>query len=57
MISSLAKIIERNAVLITDKEISKHNLKGTPVIFHRELKRINDPEDVISKLHKIIDRM
>jgi putative transcriptional regulator len=46
VISSLAKIIERNAVLITDKEISKHNLKGTPVIFHRELKRIHDPEDV-----------
>ena len=47
VLSSLAKIIERNAVLITDKETSKHNLKGTPIILRRELKKIHDPEDVI----------
>lgn len=47
ILNSLSKIIERNAVLITDKETHKHNLKGTPMISQRELKKILDPEDVI----------
>jgi len=47
ILNSLSKIIERNAVLITDKDTHKHNLKGTPMISHRELKKILDPEDVI----------
>jgi putative transcriptional regulator len=46
-LSRLSRIIERNAVLITDKETTKYNLKGTPIIFQRELKKIHDPEDVI----------
>ncbi len=47
-ISSISKIIEKHAVVFTDKEVNKKNLQGTPIIGKRELKKIRDPEDVFT---------
>lgn len=47
-ISSISKIIEKHAVVFTDKDTIKKNLQGTPVIGRKELKRIHDPEDVFT---------
>ncbi|MBU0496932.1 MAG: transcriptional regulator [Candidatus Thermoplasmatota archaeon] len=52
IMSSLARIIERNAVLITDKETTKHNLSGTPLITRHEFKKINDPDDVLKLIRE-----
>jgi len=45
-ISSISKITKKHAVVFTDKDLSKKNLGGTPIIGKRELKKIHDPEDV-----------
>ncbi|PNX53977.1 MAG: transcriptional regulator [Thermoplasmata archaeon M9B2D] len=47
-ISSISKIIEKHAVVFTDKEVNKKNLQGTPIIGKKELKKIRDPEDVFT---------
>lgn len=47
-ISSISKIIEKHAVVFTDKDTIKKNLQGTPLIGRKELKKIHDPEDVFS---------
>lgn len=47
-ISSISKIIEKHAVVFTDKDTLKKNLQGTPLIGRKELKRIHDPEDVFT---------
>ena len=47
-ISGISKIIEKHAVVFTDKEINKKNLQGTPIIGKKELKKIHDPEDVFT---------
>jgi len=47
VVSSISKITERRAVLFTDKEKSNTNIKGTPVINKKELKKIHDPEEII----------
>jgi putative transcriptional regulator len=46
--SSMAKITERHAVVFTNKDITKKNVEGTPVIIKKELKKIHDPEDVLA---------
>jgi putative transcriptional regulator len=46
--SSIAKITERHAVVFTDKDVSKKNVAGTPIIAKKELKKIHDPEDVLT---------
>ena len=48
MISSISKITEKHAVVFTDKEGRETNVEGTPIIVKRELKKIKDPEDVLT---------
>jgi putative transcriptional regulator len=47
-ISSISKIMEKHAVVFTNKDISKKNVEGTPIIVKKELKKIRDPEDVLT---------
>ena len=47
-ISNISKIIEKYAVVITNKDINRKNVEGTPIIIKKELKKIRDPEDVFS---------
>ena len=47
-INNISKIIEKHAVVFTDKDISKKNLQGTPIIGRKELRKIRDPEDVFT---------
>ncbi len=54
MLSSISKITEKNAVLITDKEVSKKNIDGTPLIIKKELKKTKGPEEL---LELIIERL
>jgi putative transcriptional regulator len=53
-INSISRIIEKHAVVFTDKDVGKKNLQGTPVIGRKELRKIRDPEDVFSL---ILDRI
>ena len=46
--SSISKIMEKYAVVFTDKDVSKKNVEGTPIIMKKELKKIRDPEDVFT---------
>ena len=46
VVNSISKITERYAVVFTDKE-RKKNIKGTPIIAKKELKKIRDPEEII----------
>jgi len=46
-VSSISKVTERHAVLITDKEVNKTSLEGTPLIIRKELKKIRGPEEII----------
>lgn len=54
VISSISKITEKNAVLITDKEVSKKNIEGTPLIIKKELKKTRGPEEL---LELILERL
>ncbi len=47
IISSISKITEKRAVMITDKKGSKHNILGTPLVIHDELRKIQDPEELL----------
>jgi len=46
IVSSISKIMEKHAVVITDRDVSKRNVKGTPIIIKKELKKLSDPEEV-----------
>lgn len=46
IVSSISKITEKYAVVFTDKDVIKKNVEGTPIIVKKELKKINDPEEV-----------
>lgn len=46
--SNISKIMEKHAVVFTDKDVSKKNVEGTPIIMKKELKKIRDPEDVFT---------
>jgi len=52
--SSISKITEKHAVVFTDKDHTKKNVEGTPIIAKKELKKIRDPEDVFTL---ILERM
>jgi putative transcriptional regulator len=54
IVSSISKITEKYAVVFTDKEVSKTNIEGTPLIVKKELKKIREPEEV---LDLIIERI
>jgi putative transcriptional regulator len=47
VVNSISKITERHAVLITDKDVKKTNIEGTPVIIKKELKKIRGPEEIL----------
>jgi predicted transcriptional regulator len=47
-INNISKIMEKHAVVFTNKEVSKKNVEGTPIIIKKELKKIRDPEDVFT---------
>jgi len=47
IVSSISKITEKRAVMITDKKGTKQNIFGTPLIIHDELRKINDPEELL----------
>ena len=56
VVGSISKITEKHAVLFTDKEVAKTNIKGTPLIAKKELKKVRDPEDVYNLIiERIID--
>ena len=54
VVSSISKITEKHAVVFTDKDGKHKNVKGTPVIAKKELKKISDPEEIIDL---ILDRI
>lgn len=47
VVNSISKITEKHAVVFTDKDGKKKNIKGTPIIAKKELKKIRDPEEII----------
>ena len=60
IVSSISKITEKYAVVFTDKEVSKTNIEGTPLIVKKELKKIREPEeilDLIIERNLIIERI
>ena len=40
--------MDRHAVVFTDKDVTKKNIEGTPIIMKTELKKIRDPEGVFT---------
>ncbi len=47
VISHISKITERHAFLITDKQTTKRNIGGTPVVHRKELKKTLHAEDLL----------
>jgi len=54
VVSSISNITEKHAFLIIDKDVSKKNIEGTPLIVKKELKKARDPEEI---LDLIIERL
>jgi putative transcriptional regulator len=50
IINSISKITEKYAVLITNKEINKKSIKGTPLIVKKELQKTRGPEELLDLL-------
>jgi putative transcriptional regulator len=46
IVHGISKVTERHAVVFVDKDVSKRNVEGTPIIVKKELKRVRDPEEV-----------
>ena len=46
VISSISKITEKYAVLITNRDINKKRIEGTPLIVKKELKKTRGPEEL-----------
>jgi putative transcriptional regulator len=53
-VTSISKVTERHAVLITDKEVNKTSIEGTPLIIKKELKKLRGPEEI---LELILERL
>ena len=47
VIGSISKITEKHAVLITDKDVHKTSIEGTPLIVKKELKKVRGPEEIL----------
>jgi len=56
VVNSISKITEKQAVLITDKEVSKKNIGGTPLIVKKELKKVRGPEEILELILERIYR-
>jgi len=54
VVNSISKITEKHAVIIPDKDITKTNIEGTPLILKRELKKVCSPEEI---LELILERL
>jgi len=46
-VGSISKVTEKYAVLITDKDVHKKSIEGTPLIVRRELKKVRGPEEIL----------
>jgi putative transcriptional regulator len=46
-VSNISKVTERHAVLITDKDVHKTSIEGTPLIVKKELKKVRGPEEIL----------
>jgi putative transcriptional regulator len=53
-VTSISKVTERHAVLITDKEVNKTSIEGTPLIIKKELKKLRGSEEI---LELILERL
>ncbi len=47
VVSNISNITEKHAVLITDKDVNKTSIEGTPLIIKKELKKIRGPEEIL----------
>lgn len=47
VVGSISNITEKHAVIIPDKDVTKTNIEGTPIIAKRELKKVRAPEEII----------
>ena len=47
IIKDISRITEKYSALFLNKETNKTNIEGTPIILKKELKKINDPEEII----------
>jgi putative transcriptional regulator len=47
VVSSISKITEKRAVMITDKKGTKQNIFGTPLVIFDELRKIHNPEELL----------
>jgi putative transcriptional regulator len=45
---NISKITEQYSVIFLEKMMQKGNLEGTPIIHTKELKKIEDSEDIIT---------
>jgi putative transcriptional regulator len=54
VVGSISKITEKHAVLITNKDVNKKSLEGTPLIIKKELKKLRGPEEI---LNLILERL
>jgi len=54
IVSSISAITEKQAVLFTDRKGNHDNIRGTPLIIKRELRKLRDPEDIMDL---ILERM
>jgi putative transcriptional regulator len=56
VISSISNITEKHAVIIPDKEVTKKNIAGTPLVIIKELKKAQGPEEILELiLERIIN--
>jgi putative transcriptional regulator len=55
ILTNLTKITKKQAVVFLDKEITRHNLAGTPIIMKRDLRKIRDPEDITDMISERTD--
>ena len=57
VVSSISNITEKHAVIIPDKEVTKRNIEGTPLIIKKELKKARGPEEILELvLERIINK-
>ena len=54
IVSSISNITEKYAVIISDKNVPKKNIGGTPLIIKKELKKTRGPEEI---LELILERL
>jgi putative transcriptional regulator len=55
VLAYLSKVTKRQAVVFLDREITRNNLAGTPIITKRDLKKIRDPDDVATMITERTD--